>query len=77
MRRTPAAALAGVVTVAAIASGLLVATADAALQCPPPTRPGQVVVAGKRIQTCLGGVVEVPPHCDPGPCDPTALAPQE
>lgn len=71
--RTKAAAISGVVALAATTGILFAATSASAYKCPPPTQPvGDV----RGIQVCgIGGPII--PGCDPGPCDPTAAAPQE
>ncbi|HEV2888923.1 MAG TPA: hypothetical protein VGX28_00955 [Frankiaceae bacterium] len=79
MRAALAAGVAAVVTTTGL---LFAATSSAAWQCPPLTQAGSPVTAGPvTVETCTANVKDVKdilvPHCDPGPCDPTAVAPSE
>ena len=67
-------ALASGLAAVAVTGGVLFAvTSASAINCPPPTQPGNLYVAGRTVSGCFGPVVQ----CDPRPCDPTAAAPQE
>lgn len=55
----------------ALAAGLAIsmaAPAANAIVCPPGTIPKTINVAGQSKTICVPGM-----HCDPGPCDPTAV----
>lgn len=71
--RTNLAAFAGVAALAASTGVLLAATSASAIRCPHPTHHAYLNVAGRQVGVCTVG--PVPPGCDPGPCDPTAVAP--
>lgn len=70
------AALALAATV--VASGILLAasSSSSALNCPRGTSPHTYNVPGTGVGVgaCKPGPY---PECDPGPCDPTAVAPQD
>ena len=76
MSKTAAfSALAAVVVSAGVA---LAATSADAWQCPSPTEEGKTITAGPvSVRTCQVRELLIIPGCDPGPCDPTARAPQE
>jgi len=68
--------LAGLAALAATTGLLLVATSSSsssALKCPPGTVPYTLYVNGVPVGACKPAPY---PPCDPGPCDPTAIAPQ-
>lgn len=76
--RLKISALVGGLALAATTGVLLAATSASAIKCPPPLQPGEINVRGYvTLSGCYGHIVEVPPGCDPGPCDPTAAPPQE
>jgi hypothetical protein len=70
--RNKIAAFSGLAVLAATTGVLLSATSASAIKCPVPTKPGAVV---DFTQCMTGG--QIPPGCDPGPCDPTAVAPRD
>lgn len=76
MSKTAAfSALAAVVVSAGVA---LAATSADAWQCPPLTEDGRTITVGPAsVRTCQLRELPIIPGCDPGPCDPTARAPQE
>ena len=78
-----AAPVAGLAAVAGTVAMLFVATSSSASTCPAPTREGPGRPVGPvTVPTCTADLkplvdIILGPQCDPGPCDPTAVAPSE
>jgi hypothetical protein len=71
----PALAVALAAVAATTASLFLATSSSSALACPKGTVPYTIYVAGQvPVNACKPAPY---PPCDPGPCDPTAIAPQQ
>jgi hypothetical protein len=70
MRATPFRLALTATAVAGAAFALVNVPAAGAAQCDPPRSVGAQVTLpdGRKV----GGCIDLVPHCDPGPCDPTA-----
>lgn len=72
--RTKLSAVLGVLALATTTGVLLAATHSAsALKCPNGTVPWTIPAGPTSVGACKPAPY---PPCDPGPCDPTAIAPQ-
>jgi len=72
--RAKAALASGVVALAATTGVLYAATSASAVKCPPPLD-GPVTAGPYTVNVCE--IPKIVPGCDPAPCPPTAIAPQE